>query len=199
MTAREEASMSEEEVQVEEGGEPSSVDLGQTAEKTIAVIADPEASSLFLGETIVSLCEGAEVEVVVVDLHGAPGVAVAQVLAERGVPFESLVIGQEDRVPEAMRPERDRLAGVARGEKVQDMEELALIDANLVLVADSVSEQGVDLMSFGLDALPGIVLRQAETVSIPAMVVVPPEMGLARSRNEGGDTYLRKLVHISAE
>ena len=203
MTAGEEPAVSEgaaqDIIESHEGGEPLAVDLGQRAERTVAVIADPEASPLFLGETVVSLCEGADVAVVVVDLHGAPGVAVARALVERGIAFERLVLGQEDRVPEALRAERDEVAAMARGENEQDMEELALIDANLVLVADSVTEQGVDLMSFGLDALPGIVLRQAEVAGRAAIVVVPPEMGLVRERAEDGDEYLRKLVHIAPE
>lgn len=178
-------------------------DDAPTAERTVAFFVDPRAATLLLTETISELIAALSIKHGIVDLSSLPGLAVAAAFERAGIPYESLVFGQENHY-DARMPDRDavhnpyiesdaeRFRSLAAGTKEVPVDQLGTIDANVVLIPAMVGP-GEKLIDFSTGSVPGTVLDQLETVARSFVIVDTPERGL-RSMPDG--TYERALIHV---
>ncbi|MCI4659690.1 hypothetical protein [Cryobacterium zhongshanensis] len=173
-------------------------------ERTVVFFTDPRAATLLLTETIGRLISTLRIKHGIVDLSSIPGLAVAAAFERAGVPYESLLFGQENHYDNRP-PERDavnnpyiesdaeRFRRLAAGSKVVPMADLGTINANIVLIPAMVGPDE-KLIDLSFDSLPGAVLTQLEAVERAFVIVDTPERGL-RSMPDG--TYERTLIQVS--
>jgi hypothetical protein len=175
----------------------------QLTERTVAFFADPRAATLLLTETISELIVALDVKRGLVDLSSLPGLAVAAAFERAGVPYVSLVFGQEDHYVSAA-AERDlvhnpytaadaeKFRQLADGSHEVAIAEFGAIDANVVLIPAMVGPDE-KLIDFSPGTVPGAVLSQFEALERSLVVVDTPERGL---RQMSGGVYQRPLIHI---
>lgn len=184
--------------------EESTGEAAGLTERTVVFFADPRAATLLLTETVGQLISTLSIKHGIVDLSSLPGLAIAAAFERAGVPYESLVFGQENHYEDRM-PERDtvhnpyieadaeRFRALAAGSKAIQMADLGTINANVVLVPAMVGP-GEKLIDFSTGSLPGAVYTQLEAVERAFVIVDTPERGL-RSMPDG--TYERALIHVA--
>ena len=155
---------------------------------TIAVFTDPRSSTLFLQETAQSLITQYKIERAFVDLSTLAGLAFANALLDAGIAYESLEFGKAESERDAgqvaltgagsLTPplrEASHLRQMSAGTLAVDIEELALIPANLVVIPAMADET---LMDFSQGTVVGQVLNQIEKSNGELLLIAPPERGL---------------------
>lgn len=177
----------------------------EDAVRAAVFFSHPYAPTLFLTKTVLRLISSARIERGIVDLSGAPGLAIAEAFVQAGVPFEDLQYGQAthyvvlseegELVPnEEMAARAARLKALAAEVHEVAIEDLYKVPASLVVVPAPV-ETGSKLVYFGPDAMPGIIVAQLSLADeeMPMIMIDTPERGL---QAHGHDDYERVLTHI---
>lgn len=179
-------------------------------QRTVAFFADPRAAKLLLTETIEKLIESLDIRQGIVDITTMAGVDIAQAFVNMGVPFATLEYGQEphyeraeDRFPDVspqlikyaaanVAMHEEDLTNQASGVVYQDVNELAAVDANIVLIPAMVGPNE-KFLDFSQGSLVGTVLAQLEEAGRDAIVIDAPERGL-RPMDDG--SYQRAVIHV---
>jgi hypothetical protein len=154
---------------------------------TAVFFADPRATTFLLADTIGSLLAAYSIQHAYVDLTTLGGVTVAGELLRAGVAYTLLDFGQQ--VPTAPADhtaqfdlEQPRsladipyLSAMSADTLTVKVEELAAMNANLVLIPAMADERLID---FSPNSLVGAVLVQAEEIQRDVLVLSPPQRGL---------------------
>ena len=177
----------------------------ENAVRAAVFFSHPYAPTLFLTKTVLRLISSARIERGVVDLSGAPGLAIAEAFVQAGVPFEDLQYGQlthyvslsEDGelvADDEMAARAARVKSLAAEVHEVPMEDLYKVPASIVIVPAPV-ETGSRIVYFGPDAMPGIIVAQLGLADeeMPMIMIDTPERGL---QAYGPDDYERVLTHI---
>jgi hypothetical protein len=184
----------------DEPGDPEAEPVG---ERTVAFFADPRAATILLTQTISELIAALSVKRGLVDLSSLPGLAVAAAFEEAGVPYESLVFGQENHY-ESLMPDRDsvhrpyieadaeRFRALAAGTHEMAVADFGTINANVVLIPAMVGPDE-KLIDFSPTTTTGAVLEQFQALERALVLIDTPERGL-RVMPDG--SYQRTMVHV---
>ncbi|PDQ35519.1 MAG: hypothetical protein B5766_05490 [Candidatus Lumbricidophila eiseniae] len=170
---------------------------------TVLFLADPRASVFLLKDTVSTLLMTYRVQHAYVDLTTLVGLTAASELLQAGIAYEHLDFGQQ--IPEmvqktttakstgsgaADRDQRSHCFKPSRPRTLQDfaylehmsadthsveIDKLAEIDANLVLIPTMTAEGVID---FSADTMLGRTLDHIERLGRDALIVMPPERGL---------------------
>lgn len=179
--------------------------IAPATERTVAFFADPRAASLLLTETVEKLIESLGIQRGLVDLSTIPGLAVASAFESAGVPFDSLVFGQQDHF-EVGSPDRhpvyqpviasdaERLRALAERVTELPVGELGSVNANVVVIPAMVGPDE-KLLDFSQGTLVGAVVTQLEEAQRDLVLVDAPERGL-RGLPDG--TYQRAVIHVGS-
>lgn len=161
------------------------------AVRTAAFLADGRASTFLLAETITALVSRQGIQAAIVDISTEAGLTTAHQLLSAGIEYSIF-----DTVPpkwdEDSRQSLELVRSSASGRVAFDPDNLAAIDANIVLMPAPASDAGQ-----GIDATDGtitaIVLEQLKAANTPCLLVLPPEAGLRR-QNDGD--YVRLTLQL---
>lgn len=181
---------------VEEEAEPqdeiSTVELSTNAHRTVAVITDANTSAMLLSETVVPLAKNYDVEKILVNLTTLAGRAIAEGAIAAGIPFAELdYIG----APEPNDPHITELRKRSDGKMAIDLEEIANLDANLVIAPASAKDmRQPHLVDLGPESLCALVFDKMRETEQPLLLINPPEAGLIEYLEP--ENYTRMLVLI---
>lgn len=174
-------------------------------ERTAVFLADPEAASLLLVDTVRRLIDNHRIQKGIVDLSTVPGLAVAGAFHDAGVPYLSLEYGQE-RHHDTHSEDRDLTAissvtasrlprgpeayyALAEGRHEMSIGDIGGIDAEIVLVPKA---RG-DFIDLSPETITGAVYTQCQELARDLLLVIPPERGVV-STPDGN--YVRTIAHV---
>lgn len=165
---------------------------GPVVVRTVAFLADGRTSPFLLRETVAALVERQQVQSAVVDISTGAGLTTAQQLLDSGIEYSIF-----DTLPaqwdEANGPLVESIRSKAQGTVALNPENIAGIDANIVLMPAPAEDTGP-----GIDASEGtiteLVMTQLQAAQQSCLMVLPPEAGLRRQ--EDGN-YVRLTLKLA--
>ena len=175
-------------------------------ERTAAFFCDPNTSTLLLSCTISRLIAATGIQRGLIDLSTLAGLAVAEAFQRAGLPYESIVFGQEDNyLPPMAEPhpvhnplqaeDGHRFKALAAKEHPVEVAHLGGIDANIVLIPAMVGPNE-GLIAFTTGTTIGAVYEQLAEGKVECMMIDTPERGLRRAAD---GAYQRRIIHLSGE
>lgn len=161
--------------------------------RTAAFLADERTSTFLLPETVASLVSRQKIQSAIVDLSTEAGVAIARQLAESGVAYSVFDTVALKDVPGSPRDTVWLLLARSQGTVPFNPEDIAGIDANIVLMPASPDDTGpyVDV-SHG--TIANTVIEQLQQAKLNCLMVLPPESGLRRQED---GSYVRLTLKLA--
>jgi hypothetical protein len=173
-----------------------STDVGilpeETAVRTVAFLADEHTSGFLLAPTIQSLVASQQIQSVIVDLSTETGVSIANLLVSNPEIeyriFDTVPLESTDALKFDLGPVLAHSAGTVPF----DVDDIAAIDANIVLVPAAAIDAGpgVDVSD---GTIAGAVISQLQQTKTNCMIVLPPESGL---RRQDDGSYVRLTLKL---
>lgn len=164
----------------------------QTLVRTVAFLADEHTSSFLLAPTIESLITNQKIESIILDLSTETGISIAhQLVSNPGIEYRIF-----DTVPLKSTPglsfDLDPVLAHSAGTVPFDVEDIAGIDANIVLVPAAAIDAGpgVDVSD---GTIAGAVISQLQRAKQGCLMILPPESGL---RRQGDGSYVRLTLKL---
>jgi len=177
-----------------------------TTTPSILFLADPNASTFLLADTVQTILIKYSIQRAYIDLTTLAGLTAAAELQKSGIAYESLNFGQNfPEISSMVKSENSAnqpypdftaypyLLQMSARARALYLDDLVDIDANMVLVPTITAE---GLIDFSTDTLVGKMLSKAENAGDDVLVIVPPERGVYARKPE---RYERITVLVHSE